>query len=274
MLRAQLDMPSWAWINTQGCCIQGWSPGFGGERMLSADPEFVDPRGPDGVAGTLDDDLGLGPLSPCVDVYPRDRHADLDLDGRPRNVEARACAAGMLDLGALERQTRGEAPTFCPATPSSLGTPASLSSPCLLELGGGPVEVVVSPVPDGFGILLLGDARTEVPFGNGFLCVAGTVRSSAAVPSVAGSLRFPLDPGSGLPGGSSWNLQAIYRDRRAGGAGDERERGSRDHDPPLRDRASRTSIARGEPFIFARSLELIWSASAAPSSGNQYASAQ
>ena len=219
VLRSQVDVPASLWNYAEGCCVQGWGPGIGGERMLSADPEFRDPLGPDGAAGTPDDDLELGPLSPCVDALPRDPYVYVDLEGRTRNLETRACAGEILDIGALERQAAAESPTFCPATPSSLGTPASLSTPCLLEIGGGPVEVVVSPVPNGFGILLLGDARTEVPFGNGFLCVAGTVRSSTAVPSVASLLQFHLDPGDVLVGGTSWNLQAIYRDRRAGGAG-------------------------------------------------------
>jgi hypothetical protein len=171
----------------------------------------------------LDDDLELGALSPCVDVLPLTPYVNFDIEGLPRNVEARACADGVLDLGAFERQVQGGAPRFCPATASSLGQPARIDAPCLLELGQGPVEVVVARVPDGIGILLLGDSRTQVPFGNGYLCVAGTVRSLPPANSQGNVLRFQLDPASAgggvIVGGTSWNLQAIYRDRGAGGAG-------------------------------------------------------
>ncbi|MFC1604649.1 right-handed parallel beta-helix repeat-containing protein [Planctomycetota bacterium] len=54
------------------CVIQGgwtntrWQPI--GEGNLDVDPRFIDPNGPDGIAGTLDDDLMLLPDSPCIDA--------------------------------------------------------------------------------------------------------------------------------------------------------------------------------------------------------------
>lgn len=66
-------------------CIQGWSGAFGGVGNIGNDPLFVDPVGPDGVAGTADDDLTLSARSPCADAggngdVPIDAE-DIDSDG-------------------------------------------------------------------------------------------------------------------------------------------------------------------------------------------------
>lgn len=63
--------------------VQGW--GGGGIGNLSLNPQFADPIGADGIAGTLDDDLRLPGISPAIDagdnaaVLPD--YADLDGDG-------------------------------------------------------------------------------------------------------------------------------------------------------------------------------------------------
>jgi hypothetical protein len=214
------------WTRIDECCIQGWRPdlagGLGGQRVLSGDPEFVDPLGADGILGTRDDDLHLGRLSPCIDVLPPTSGLTVDLDGAPRQHESRSCANGVLDLGAYERQWLDHPPIFCPATASSLGVPARIEARCLIHLGGGPLDVDAAPVPDGNGLLLLGSARTQEPFGNGFRCVGGRVYPSRMQPANGGTLHFRFDPahfpGAAIAGGSTWNLQAIYRDPAAGGA--------------------------------------------------------
>ena len=98
-------------ITVTGTDIQGGWPGAGN---LAADPLFIQPHGPDGIAGTEDDNLRLGSGSPCVDHGSRallaedsmDSDGDgnlneslpFDLDGNPRIF-----GAG-LDMGAYERQ--------------------------------------------------------------------------------------------------------------------------------------------------------------------------
>lgn len=94
---------------THSTVFGGW-PGAGN---LAADPEFLDPAGPDGVPGTVaDNDYRLRAVSPCID---RGRSLDLpadvtdldddgdqaeplpeDLDGGPRVVNL------VVDLGAYE----------------------------------------------------------------------------------------------------------------------------------------------------------------------------
>jgi hypothetical protein len=79
---------------------------------IDADPRLVDAEGPDGLAGTLDDDLRLAPDSPCVDAGENAGHpADsfTDLAGRVRYFDVVAVAdtglgsPPLIDMGAHER---------------------------------------------------------------------------------------------------------------------------------------------------------------------------
>ncbi len=81
-------------------CIQGWDGSLGGIGNIASDPLFRNALGEDGIAGTADDDLRLGPGSPCIDagssgLVPEDEYdidgdgdtaerVPLDLDGSPR----------------------------------------------------------------------------------------------------------------------------------------------------------------------------------------------
>ncbi len=112
-------------------CIQGWTGALGGVGNIGADPRFVDPLGPDGVAGTLDDDLRLRAGSPCIDAgdnaaVPADWF-DLDGDGDtaeptpldlsrharfrddPLTADTGAGSPPIVDMGALEFRGVGDA---------------------------------------------------------------------------------------------------------------------------------------------------------------------
>lgn len=74
-------------------CVEGWTGTFGGNGNFGQDPLFIDADGPDGIAGTPDDDLRLAPGSPCVDAgngaaVPADAF-DLDGDGDLAEVTPR-----------------------------------------------------------------------------------------------------------------------------------------------------------------------------------------
>jgi predicted outer membrane repeat protein len=67
------------------CLPIAWTGGGGTGNIVAADPGFVSPLGPDGIAGTEDDDLRLRPDSLCIDagnsnVLPPDTF-DIDGDG-------------------------------------------------------------------------------------------------------------------------------------------------------------------------------------------------
>ena len=61
-------------IDVQYCMITGanfyvWCRSIGGNSICeNTDPQFVDPDGPDGIPGTLDDDLRLSASSPGIDA--------------------------------------------------------------------------------------------------------------------------------------------------------------------------------------------------------------
>ena len=91
--------------------VQGLSV-FTGNGNISQNPQFVDPLGPDGIAGTLDDDLRLLSNSPGIDnggneLVPADT-LDVDGDGdvletTPLDLDGTArIQNGTVDMGAYE----------------------------------------------------------------------------------------------------------------------------------------------------------------------------
>ena len=100
------------------CCIQGWTGGLGGTGNIGDDPNFADPNGPDGIAGTEDDNLRLSWGSPCIDAgdnaaVPADildldndgntvEPIPFDLDGRPRIADGDCNSTEVVDMGAYE----------------------------------------------------------------------------------------------------------------------------------------------------------------------------
>ncbi len=81
------------------CSVEGWTGAWDGIGNIGDDPLFRDPLGPDGVAGTEDDDLRLTPFSPCIDavdgtLVPPDLPVDLDENERMIGENA--------DMGAYE----------------------------------------------------------------------------------------------------------------------------------------------------------------------------
>ena len=110
-------------------CFEGL---FSAGGNIGADPAFVDRPGPDGLPGTLDDDLRLLPGSPCIDianfanVQPDKDDLDddgitngekmpVDLLGDPRQLDDAGIPNGQggllaYDIGALEFQGTSPAP--------------------------------------------------------------------------------------------------------------------------------------------------------------------
>ena len=81
-------------LSVSYCDIQG---GWPGEENIDADPLFVDPDGPDGIAGTQDDDLRLSANSPCIDAGDNSAvTVTTDLAGNQR------IANNFVDMGAYE----------------------------------------------------------------------------------------------------------------------------------------------------------------------------
>ncbi|MCC6661135.1 MAG: right-handed parallel beta-helix repeat-containing protein [Phycisphaerales bacterium] len=93
--------------------VSGWSGVFGGEGNHGLDPRFIDPVGPDGQIGTLDDNPRLGAFSPCIDAG---RNSALptgtlkDVLGNQRRVDdpgvpnSGSGPGPIVDMGAVEVQ--------------------------------------------------------------------------------------------------------------------------------------------------------------------------
>ncbi len=78
--------------------------------------------------------------------------------------------------------------------------------------------------PSQFGVFFMGPTPTSVPFGNGYLCVTGSLTRYPLVTSDAlGIASYDVDntvpPALGkIVDGSTWNWQYWYRDPMGGGA--------------------------------------------------------
>jgi len=216
-------------LRLDDCVVEGWDGSIPGAGTIGSDPLFQSPLGPDGIAGTLDDDLGLRRGSPCVDTANGWAYPGLGIDalGRDRYVDSLACDdLGSLDLdrGAIERQVVDGATEFCDATPSSLGLPARIGGDCIARISDGPFRVSAQPVPDGRAFLLVGSPGPAQPFGDGNLCLSGSFASLGPVAPSGGSAMFAIDPAQPpasqlfVPG-ASIGLQVLFRDPAAGGTG-------------------------------------------------------
>ncbi|MEL6716467.1 MAG: hypothetical protein AAFP86_21990, partial [Planctomycetota bacterium] len=98
--------------------ITDWTPADGGVQVLSGDPVFADPLGPDGVPFSGDEDHAPGPGSPLIDAGgPRDEPAGsgleepaVDLRRLSRRVDDLLVPdtgpgpSPVVDIGAIERQ--------------------------------------------------------------------------------------------------------------------------------------------------------------------------
>ena len=233
-------------------CVEDWSSG--GVGNIASDPIFLDPVGPDGIAGTEDDDLRLGPASPAVDsgsnaMLPLD---ELDLDGNgitleklpidlaggPRRVDDPDVSdtgqgmAPIVDMGAYERRECGYVTVFCTTSPNSVGAGALLRHTGSAVISGADLVLRTSGLPPGqFGVVYYGPNAIQLPFGEGQRCVGaggvGLFRFSPVQADANGVFEMPLDydappasEGTGaIIGGGDWRFQCWYRDPQGGGSG-------------------------------------------------------
>jgi len=100
-------------ITIDQSCVEDWDGSLPGAGNFDADPDFMDPLGADGIAGTIDDDLRLRGGSPCIDTSDhvfRVVESSIDIAGLPWFVDdlgtpdASPSPAPVADLGAHEFQ--------------------------------------------------------------------------------------------------------------------------------------------------------------------------
>jgi len=123
----------------------------------------------------------------------------------------------------------GPGTSYCVAAPNSTGGAAQISSGGSASITASYFALFSSPVPaNQNGIFFYGPQQTQVPFGNGFLCVGPGVTGIARLPVVQADafetmahqvdLTAPPTAATQITAGSTWNFQAWFRDPVAGGA--------------------------------------------------------
>jgi formylglycine-generating enzyme required for sulfatase activity len=138
---------------------------------------------------------------------------------------------GETGTGTLTVNTDGGSCTdtiYCTSLPNSTGTTASLSwsGSCAvadnnftLNMAGGPAS---QP-----GLFIYSASQASNPFGNGILCLSGTINrlnppifmDGAGTMSKFVDLANPPSSSAAITAGSTWHFQAWYRDATGGGAG-------------------------------------------------------
>ncbi len=112
---------------------------------------------------------------------------------------------------------------YCLAASNSTGAPAMLSTIGSTSVLANDVRLVAEPVPNQFGLFFFGPTPADVSFGNGRRCVGGSLLRLAPIQAQNHSLSHTADlsapplAGNVIPG-STWNVQAWFRDPMAGGA--------------------------------------------------------
>ena len=113
--------------------------------------------------------------------------------------------------------------SYCSAVANSTGSPASISAWCSSSSSDGKLALVAVSVPNQFGVFFHGMTQTEIPFGNGYLCVTNDlVRGKLVHPWDHGAsyVYDNSDPAHSLTAyvGMTRHFQYWFRDPVAGGA--------------------------------------------------------
>jgi hypothetical protein len=107
--------------------------------------------------------------------------------------------------------------SFCPTTPNSTGHAGSLAVEGCDSHSGASLMLVASDLPPGvLARGFFGATATQVPYGDGFRCVGGTIRRlPGGVVNRAGEFATEVDfaaVGSQLPPGTTRYFQVFHRD--------------------------------------------------------------
>ncbi len=210
----------------------------GGSAPWNQDPRWVDPLGPDGVAGTADDDLRLSCVSPYIDAGANGyvQGGALDLAGGPRFRDDPATpdtgqgSAPIVDLGPYEFVCGcDDVRSYCAALPNSSGAAAEIGWSGSTSLFANALTVVASHAPPmKTGLFMYGPQQASVHWGDGIRCIGGSLqRLGVLLTDAGGTASLPLDltrpPFSSgahaVIAGSTWNFQFVFRDPQGGPAG-------------------------------------------------------
>jgi len=131
-------------------------------------------------------------------------------------------------LLAIPSAAQGGATTYCTSTPNSTGVTATLAhfgSLNLLQTSFGLASTGLPVNPTSFGLFTCGTIPTNVPFGNGTLCIspfAPGITKMGVRPLSSNTVTFSMPDSPAAftqcTPGSTWYFQFWYRDPAAGGS--------------------------------------------------------
>jgi hypothetical protein len=112
---------------------------------------------------------------------------------------------------------------YCATNSNSTGSPADISASGSASSAAGDLTLEASPVPNKSGIFFHGANQIQVPFGNGFNCVAGGVKRGAVVLPTGNLASYTYDNSNAKHDlsahvGTNRNFQFWHRDPMGGGA--------------------------------------------------------
>lgn len=116
--------------------------------------------------------------------------------------------------------------TNCIGAPNSVGPGAGMAYTGTLSIGLSNLGLLCTRLPpNGSGLFFYGPTQVQVPFGNGYRCVGGSIfRMPITVAGPSGIAARSVDygtlqPAGQITAGSTWNFQYWYRNPAGGGAG-------------------------------------------------------
>jgi carboxypeptidase T len=187
----------------------------GGASWVTA--ETVGPAGAGSNGGWYEAQLDVASiLAPTNQVRMRVVASDL---GSGSIVEA-----GLDDVivSYLDGDSCSTPSNFCVAAPNSAGPGAIMGWSGSTDATDANFNLSVSGAPPTqFGLFFYGPSQQQVPVGDGFLCLGGSlVRLPVVTVDALGGAFQPVDlAGQGLFNGQTWNFQFWYRDPAGGPAG-------------------------------------------------------
>jgi hypothetical protein len=112
---------------------------------------------------------------------------------------------------------------YCTANPNSTGFAADLTASGTASSSAGNLQLTSAPVPNQNGVFFHGMNQTQVPFGNGYMCVQGGITRGEVVAASGNSASYRYDNSNTAHSmsafiGSSRQFQHWFRDPMGGGS--------------------------------------------------------
>ena len=177
---------------------------------------------PGGSSNTLDTVENVFVENPTSGTWTVEVLADeVNQDAHDETPEVDAAFA--LVISGVEGDTCPDPANYCVAASNSVGPGAVMSWSGSQDVGDDDFTLLATgSVPNQFGIFFYGPSTQQLPLGNGFLCISGSLfRLRPTRADAGGAATYDLDfanlpVGGDISNGDTWNFQWWYRDPSVG----------------------------------------------------------